>query len=549
MKVRYQFTVLIVIILFMFTNASSQVLETKSLSAERSYEAVVIRGASLSLFDGEAVDQLFLYAYNQTEGLWKPIPFQIDELDPTYADTADGIFDGNDELLFLAQDLGDKVTSGNWIDESEAKSNKRIEIEVVDSRDESKKGWCYFYNSANLIKSNVEYLTYDSTTHSVMGSYYQMDYGSGWFPNSIKVTTNGQGNGTDFYERTKFRIRAIPFPGVDLFLNEDNLLVDSTLYLIEGPIRILRRINLDFDIPDFEYSATFTLKFLPYFTNFHGNVELQDQWQFKVLRMSYDLEPNVAGAKFFGGDSSGVKNSNISVDGTGDASAVDLTLQVNSPNWTMATGQFGSILTINSVYFEKDPSNTEAYTQSLYYWDDNTGAALPISRDTDTGDGFSYGDHGMIFESYSLVGVVTYNSETFLMPANQTSDFAQEMFYNFNSPMLVRFESQSYSSSVNLADENFIPSQFKLRPNFPNPFNPTTNIAFDLPKNDHVVLEIFDLQGRHIVTLLNEQLNAGVHSLTWNGRDQNDNLVTSGIYLCTVKTSRFSATRKMAFVK
>ena len=248
-------------------------------------------------------------------------------------------------------------------------------------------------------------------------------------------------------------------------------------------------------------------------------------------------------------DSNGVKNANIAVDGNGDASTIDLVLDVNSPNWTMVTGQFGSMLTINSVYFERDPFNTEPYTQSLYYWDDKTGADLPISRDTDTGDGFSYGDHGMIFESYSLVGVVTYNSESFLLPANQTPDFAQQMFYNFNSPMLKGFNSQSYSSGVNLADHNYIPSQFRLRPNFPNPFNPTTSITFDLPKNDNVVLEIFDLQGRHIVTLVNEQLNAGVHSVTWNGRDQNDILVTSGIYLYTVKTSRFNAARKMAFVK
>ena len=548
MKVRYQFTVLIVIILFMFANANSQVLETKSLSSARGYETVLIKGASLPLFNGEAVDQLFLYAYNQNEGQWKPIPFQIDELDSTYADTPDNIFDGNDELLFLAQDLGDKVTSGNWIDESEAKSNKRFEIEVVDSRDESKKGWCYLYKSPNLVKSNTNYLSYDATSDSVMGKYYQMGYGSNWFPQTMAVTAEGQGNGTDFYDRTKFRIRAIPYPGVDLFLNEDNLLVDSTRYLIEGPIRILRRINLNFDIPNFEYSATFTLKYFPYFTNFHGNVELQDQWHFKVLRMSYDLDPGIAGAKFFSGDSNGVKNKNIIVDGSSDASTID-SLRVNSPNWTMATGQFGSMLTINSVYFEKDPFNTEPYTQSLYYWDDNTGAALPISRDTDTGDGFSYGDHGMIFESYSLVGVVTYNSESFLLPANQTSDFAQEMFYNFNSPLEPKFSSQSYSSSVNRVDHNYIPSQFRLRPNFPNPFNPTTNITFDLPNNDNVVLEIFDLQGRHIVTLVNEQLNAGVHSVTWNGRDQNDILVTSGIYLYTVKTSRFNAARKMAFVK
>jgi hypothetical protein len=551
MKLRYKLYILSIIILFIGTNANSQVLETKSLPEERNYEIVIVKGISIPIFDGVPVDQLYLYAFYNNEG-WKPIPFQIDESDPTYADPPDNKFDSNDELLFLAQDLGDKVTLGNWIDNEDAKSNKRIEIEIVDPIDENNKGWCYFYKSATLTesdKSDIKYLTYDAVNDSVVGRYYHAGYGNNWFPRNISITAEGQGNGKDFYDRTKFRIRAIPFPGIDLFLNENHLLLSSKEYLIEGPIRIQRRDTLKFNIPDFEFSATFTRKFSPYFTNFHGKVELQAQWLFKVLRMSYDLSPDIAGAKFFSGDSNRVKNTNITVDGSSDKSSINLGLQKNSPNWTMVTGQFGTMLTINSVNFEKDTTYTEPYTQELYYWDDNTGAPLPIGMDTDTGDSVSYGDHGMIFKSDALVGVATYNSETYLLPANKASDCAQKMFYNFNSPMFFRIDSQDFLTGVELAGNNHIPTEFRLRPNFPNPFNPTTNITFDLPKNDFVTLEIFDLQGRHIITLVNNKLNAGVHNYTWNGRDQNDHLVTSGIYLCTIKTGTFSATQKMAFVK
>lgn len=551
MKISYQLIVFSIIFVFISLNANGQVIENKSLSEARGYETVMVKGSALPLLSNVPVDQIYLYAFYQNEGQWKPIPFQIDELDPSYSDPPDQLFDDNDELLFLAQDVGDKVSSDSWIDNENAQSNARIEIEVVDNRDQTKKGWCYLFKSTTLTesdKSNISYLTYDATKDSLIGKYYQMGYRNNWFPQTIFITADGKGNGKDFYDRTKFRIRAIPLPGVDLFLNEDNLLLDSTLYLIEGPIRILRRINLNFDIPNFDYSATFTMKYFPYFSNFSGNVELQSQWQFKILRMSYDLNPDIAGAKFYSGDSSGIKNNNITIDGNSDASSINLTLQQNSPNWTMATGPFGSILTINSVEFEKDPSNTEPYTQSLYYWDNKTGAPLPIGMDQDTGDNLSYGDHGMIFDSYSLAGVVTYNSETYFLPANKTSDFAQNMFYNFNSPLFTRIRTQNFTS-VEIDDPDHIPSQYRLRPNFPNPFNAATRITFDLPKDDLVILEIFDLQGRKIITLVNKELRAGIHSYFWDGRDQNHNLVTTGVYLCSARMGGYSATQKLAFIK
>lgn len=532
--------------------ATSQVLQTKSLPSERSYETVILKGNYFELFNNTPVNHLYLYAYSKNESAWKPIPFQIDELDPTIADAPDQLFDNNDELLFLAQDLGDKVSPGNWIDDADSKSYKRYEIEVVDSRDKTKRGWCYLYRSATLTEQNkspIRYLNYNATLDSVIGKYYVIGNRRNWFPQTILITSDGKGDGKDFYDRTKLRIRAIPFPGADLFFDETKVLIKSAAYIKAGPIRIQRRDSLKFDIPNFEYSATFTRKYFPYYSNFSGKVELQAQWLFKALRMSYDLDPRISGAKFYSGDSSGIKNRDIIVDGISDAGKMNLVLKGNSPNWTMITGQFGTLLTINSVIFERDPSVTDPYNQSLYYWDDKSNNPLPMSRDYDTGDGLSYGDHGMLFESYNLAGIITYNSATYFLPANQATDVAENMFYNFNSPMILYTEAQQYAAKVADRDEDFLPIHFKLLPNYPNPFNTATTIAFELDRADWVKVEIYDVHGRKLITLANKSYQPGIHRLTWNGRDEMDQPVSSGIYVCKAKSSRNTASQKIALIK
>lgn len=91
-----------------------------------------------------------------------------------------------------------------------------------------------------------------------------------------------------------------------------------------------------------------------------------------------------------------------------------------------------------------------------------------------------------------------------------------------------------------------------LRGNRPNPFNPSTKFAFFLENDDHVSLQVFDVRGRLVTTVLDERLGAGDYSSVygWDGRDQAGRKVTSGTYLFRLKTgSGFEETRKMALVK
>jgi len=89
-----------------------------------------------------------------------------------------------------------------------------------------------------------------------------------------------------------------------------------------------------------------------------------------------------------------------------------------------------------------------------------------------------------------------------------------------------------------------IPSSFSLSQNYPNPFNPITKIRFDLPKNVNVKLTIYDMLGREVETIVNEQLNAGSYEVNWEGTKY-----TSGVYYYRLNAGEFVETKKMILVK
>jgi hypothetical protein len=94
-----------------------------------------------------------------------------------------------------------------------------------------------------------------------------------------------------------------------------------------------------------------------------------------------------------------------------------------------------------------------------------------------------------------------------------------------------------------------LPNRYDLAQNYPNPFNPTTVIQFSLPRSGLVTLEIFDITGRKVITLVGEELEAGVKRVTWDGCDRRGVEVASGVYLYRLRVNDFSDTRKMLLLK
>ncbi len=99
-------------------------------------------------------------------------------------------------------------------------------------------------------------------------------------------------------------------------------------------------------------------------------------------------------------------------------------------------------------------------------------------------------------------------------------------------------------------EEPWISSGFNLSQNYPNPFNPTTTIRFDVPTSSFVSLEIYDLVGLRIRTLVvDRRMSAGSHVVTWNGLDENGVAVSSGTYLYRLRSGDQTFTRKMILLK
>jgi hypothetical protein len=91
--------------------------------------------------------------------------------------------------------------------------------------------------------------------------------------------------------------------------------------------------------------------------------------------------------------------------------------------------------------------------------------------------------------------------------------------------------------------------EFKLAQNYPNPFNPTTEIEFSIPTFQNVSLVIYDVLGKQVKTLVNEQRHAGEHRVTWNGTNNLGNKVSSGVYFYKLTSGSFTQVRKMMMLK
>jgi hypothetical protein len=100
---------------------------------------------------------------------------------------------------------------------------------------------------------------------------------------------------------------------------------------------------------------------------------------------------------------------------------------------------------------------------------------------------------------------------------------------------------------------SLLPKSFALLQNFPNPFNPQTTIRFDIPEsvgeNIMVQLDIFNIRGQRIRSLVDEKRKPGSYVVHWDGRDQLGQLAGSGVYLYRVVAGKHSATKKMVIMK
>ena len=172
------------------------------------------------------------------------------------------------------------------------------------------------------------------------------------------------------------------------------------------------------------------------------------------------------------------------------------------------------------------------------------------SRARTSGDG-SEGD--LIHVTYELADGATLPSEvTFYfglanLPGTSMDPELLNVACGFpseNNPVVVS------TASVGIGDVETIPGEFALHQNYPNPFNPSTQISFDVPQGmENVTLNIYNILGKNVNTLVNDILSPGRYTMEWDANDYEGNSVASGIYFYELRSSTFIARKKMLLIR
>lgn len=104
-------------------------------------------------------------------------------------------------------------------------------------------------------------------------------------------------------------------------------------------------------------------------------------------------------------------------------------------------------------------------------------------------------------------------------------------------------------SPVSGAEESELKREFRLNNNYPNPFNPSTNISFSLSKSVPVKLDLFNCLGELVRNLIDSDLIAGEYEINWDGRFSSNKIANSGVYYCRLSAGDYTEVRKMILQK
>ena len=158
---------------------------------------------------------------------------------------------------------------------------------------------------------------------------------------------------------------------------------------------------------------------------------------------------------------------------------------------------------------------------------------------------------------YDLVEI-TQTVPTAISPDGEEASFARDTVRVVNGKLTLQLNEHPILVkalfSTGVGEEPGLPQTFKLSQNYPNPFNPSTTIRYELPGPAQVVLDIYDLRGRKVRTLVRGRQLAGVHSVLWNGRDESGGSLASGVYFYRLEAkgydgSHFARVGKMSLVR
>lgn len=400
---------------------------TAAAAFTRADEPVIVSGDSLVQLLGFPIDELGAFALNS--GIWTPIPFQVDEVNitGTYVIEEDGLLDENDELVFVAGDMGEFASPHEWIDNLGSWLYPRVRVEVTDPLNPGETGWVYIYRSSTLPQSNVHYINWDEDTETLSADAYTAVFDQ---QNFLGLADLMIGNSGDILDRQKVRVDATPLGVItenDLAMLLSQLELPSALVIAAlGPVRAATGnaalgIGFAFYPSRFDLDVTFPLSDTM-IDNGGVVVPLQFQSAFTSLDLLNPTQTGMAPATYYDPN----VPAGVAIDGAVDSVPV-------SPwhNYSVVSGQIGTIVDVMEV------DRGQGHIRN-YYIDDSTPDAA------DTGDGVSYGNAGIGIEraNYNTeIGLIRLNQRFYILPGAQ-GNIGPEYVTKAATPLTVMTEGE-----------------------------------------------------------------------------------------------------------
>lgn len=383
---------------------------TTAKTLDRDLEPVIVTGEVVNAFAGVPVDELFVYAYS---GGWKQIPTQVDEVTAmgAYTITEDGLLDANDEIVFMAMDLGDQAAAAEFITIALPVSDTWYQIEVTDPLSPTKKGWAYLFRSTVLAPAfTSDYVDFDEAQHRINGTTYSLGFGS---THPVFEYLALGSSGVDILDRAKMRMySAIPFlpPQTEERLGPfpDDLIKD-------GPVRVIVRGGKGLGYGSMVSWSIYNPKLIPGYG--------------KAVRFSTDFFHTASGSILY----NAVITEGVTVDGVNEA----VPTTPFSPWWQLSTG-YGTVVQVGDT-------TSIGGEQINYYLDD---FALDPE---DTGDKQSYGDVGVYIEDPNHT--FTYTFALYSLAGTQSNVGAIYEAY-FMQPLSVAASREGLSVTLEAVPES-----------------------------------------------------------------------------------------------
>ncbi|PKL83487.1 MAG: hypothetical protein CVV24_04810, partial [Ignavibacteriae bacterium HGW-Ignavibacteriae-3] len=219
---------------------------------------------------------------------------------------------------------------------------------------------------------------------------------------------------------------------------------------------------------------------------------------------------------------------------SGGFNAVNHVAKWNGSNWSpLGNGTTGSVTGWN---WSLAASGTDLFVGGQYATAGATSANNIAKWDGTDWYSLSSGVGGFYYAtvfSLTIIGSDIYAGGAFTTAGNVSANY------------IAKYSCSSVTTSVyDDNSSNFIPQQFQLSQNYPNPFNPTTTIRYDIPKAGFVKISVYDILGREVRVLVNEEKNQGIYQVNFDAK-----YLASGIYFYTIRTKDFTQSKKMILMK